>query len=190
MTETSLQEAFERTGNRVRISSPPTETMIADAGRRRRHRMVAAGGAAAAVAVLVAGLSTLSLGDSPVAPPPASPPSQASLTGLWSLSSATIDGTEVAMPENGSPTLRVFPGGSGQAIAGCEVASIRVSPNGTHLEVLDTGYMLSCPFYAEDPTDGGYLAALRTADSAEVSGDVLTLSGERGVLHFIAVPIT
>lgn len=189
MTESSLQEALERTGNQVRTSSPPIETMIADAARRRRRTMIVTGSGAAAVAILVAGLSTLFLGDSPVTPPPATPPSHASLTGLWSLSSATIHGTEVAMPDNGSPTLRVFRGGGGQAIAGCEVARIRVSPNGNHVEVLDTGFMLSCPFYAEDPTDGGYLEALRTADSAEVSGDGLTLSGENGVLHFISVPL-
>lgn len=325
MTEPSLSEVLERAANRVPISAPPIEPMIAvAAGKRRRRTLIATGSCAATVAILAVATATLSQGDSQDSAPPAVSPSQAhgnltdqeyaaavsiaqqrlqgegatitsatatvgagtvadsnvgydcesgrllhiqligtfphivtggtpllpgstaapedntvhavlitgdpvtgraclvgvqtggvspapgavalnlastqegpvapeqaatDLTGLWSLSAATIDGTEVAMPDTGTPTLRVFSGGGGQAIAGCEVATIRVSSNGIPVEVLDTGFMLSCPPFAEDPTEGGYLTALQAADSAEVSGESLTLSGNRGVLHLVSVPL-
>lgn len=109
------------------------------------------------------------------------------VAGNWNLVSATIDGTDY-QPRSGATTLVSMTGKGGQAISGCDVATMRivVTPGRVQMRAKDDGGMLSCPPGSTDALDGHYVEALERVTDAVKEGDSLRLSGSHIEMRFKA----
>jgi hypothetical protein len=108
----------------------------------------------------------------------------ADLQGHWELIDAQIPGTPFQGSGVPNATLVIRRDGTGQAITGCVVATVKVEAHGRDvtLHVPESGFMFGC--VGGEELEGIYEDALRSVDSAAVTTDALVLNGPSIELRF------
>lgn len=106
--------------------------------------------------------------------------SDVDLTGQWSLASGQIDGQPIPTPAGTHLTLTSSTGKGAQAGAGCWVADLRATVDGSSVTFTETtrSSTFSCPpSYVQSDWDDRYLDALLSIDHAERDDGTLVLTG-------------